>query len=91
MCVLVAQAGEFDWNCNWTRRGQEAFNQAQPPMQQPQIIAWSMELLGIGCVCVLLLGACGREAPAARDLIGREICKRCVINSCVANYKGRGR
>lgn len=20
-------------------------------MQQPQIIAWSMELLGIGCVC----------------------------------------
>lgn len=60
-------------------------------MQQPQIIAWSMELLG-SIVVLLLLGACGRKAPAARDLIGREICKRCVINSCVANYKGkRGR
>lgn len=52
MYVSVAQAGEFNWNCNWSRRGKEAFNQAQPPMQQPQIIAWSMELLGIGCVCV---------------------------------------
>lgn len=99
-CVWITQAGEFNWNCkrNWNcTAGREAFNQAQPPMQ-PQIIAM-VNGAGAGqsvcvwvCVCAgatLLLWAWG-VAPAAHDLIGREICKSCVINSCVPNCR-RGR